>query len=169
MILFLCISLSALYILCNTQIPTITKNVITSKYNQFRELNELVSTQYKSPQMIFYVSLSMILKMYRMAFFQYLNNSIEYINKKKIIVSYIINGVIYKFVVNKRKGPSDILMIIDENRSDVTDEILPFYGPNQNWHGETFKPEFWKKEHLIFKFNNGEKDIIFYKNDNINI
>jgi hypothetical protein len=167
--LLLTLGLSALYILFNTQIPVITKNVLTNKYNQFKELGELVSTQYKSPYMVFYVSLSMIAKMYKMLFFQWINNSIEIINKKQVIVSYILNGTLYKFLVDKRNGPLDILMIIDENRTDVTDQILPFYGPNQNWHGQKFKPDFWKKKLLIFKFNNAEKDVLFNRDDIISI
>ena len=167
--LLLTLGLSALYILFNTQIPVITKNVLTNKYNQFKELCELVSTQYKSPYMVFYVSLSMIAKMYKMLFFQWINNSIEIINKKQVVVSYILNGSLYKFLVYKRNGPLDILMIIDENRTDVTDQILPFYGPNQNWHGQKFKPDFWKKKLLIFKFNNGEKDVLFNRDDIISI
>jgi hypothetical protein len=119
--------------------------------------------------MIFYVSLSMIAKMYKMLFFQWINNSIEIINKKQVVISYILNGTLYKFLVYKRNGPLDILMIIDENRTDVTDQILPFYGPNQNWHGQKFKPDFWKKKLLIFKFNNGEKDVLFNRDDIISI
>ena len=156
MILFFMLALATTYIISTTQLPTIVKNTVMEKYTKFRSLNTLVETQHKNICMIFWVSVSMICKMYWILFLQWLNTSIEFIDKKHVIISYVLHGRIYKFVSKKHKGPSNIIAVLDENKVDVTDIILPFYGPNEDWHNQKLTPEFWDQKLLIFELSTGD-------------
>lgn len=159
------LTLPLLYIFYKIDAFSITKNKVVEKYTQFRQLNKLVSTQYKTIGMILYVSVCMILKMYWMNFLQWSNNTIENIDKKTVVISYIINGKLYKLLVKHKKGPNSILLILDENNNDISDDIIPYLGPNENWHNNEFKPSFWNKDKIIFELSCGERKI--FKRDEV--
>lgn len=130
--------------------------IVKEKYNRFRELNRLVETRYKNTCTILWVSLVMVAKMYWMNFLQWSNNSIEHVDNKTAIVSYVLNGKLYRFVAKQKKGPSEIILVSDEDGEDVSDDVLPFYGPNRDWNGQELSPLFWKKESLTFELAIGE-------------
>jgi hypothetical protein len=136
----------------------ITRNVVTEKYRKFRSLNKLVETQYKTIGVILWVSVCMIAKMYWINFIQYLNRSVvqQGPQRSQYHISYVIQGKLYTMVVKLKKGPQNILLISDEKKEDVTDLILPFLGPEQNWHSKTFSPSFWNREFLEFDTADGE-------------
>lgn len=124
------------------------RDFLRKNYSDFLSLQKLVSTQYKTQPKIALVSFSMILKMYWLRLFQKLNNSIEYRDNKTIIISYMLGEKIYKMVLRPKKGPGGILKILDENNSDISSLVLPFFGPAQDWHGYSFTPEFWGKKRI---------------------
>lgn len=142
--------------------------IIKEKYKRFRELNKLVQTRYKNIGMILWVSSCMVAKMYWMNFLHWANNTIEHIDPKTTIISYVLNGKLYRFVVRAKKGPVNVLLVTDEDFNDVSDKILPFMGPGQDWHGQEFTPAFWKKNTLTFEFANGEHKT-FSENEPIKI
>jgi len=139
----------------------ILKNTITDKYSRFRELNRLVGTQhtgtrYRDTFKVFCISSTMILKMFWVNFLQKINNSVEYPDKNFAIVSYVLDGRMYKVVVARRKGPVLVLTVKDENHQDVFNQIIPFLGPHRDWHGRAFSPDYWGKETLVFHLATGE-------------
>jgi hypothetical protein len=136
---------------------TIAKEVVITKYRRFRELNKLVQTRYQTIGMILWVSLNMVAKMYWLNFLHWANNSIEHIDHKTVIVSYVINGKLYRMVERTKRGPTNVLLVIDQDSNDVSDTILPFMGPNQDWHGREFIPSFWGKQSLTFELASGEQ------------
>lgn len=140
---------------------------IQKKYKQFREVNKLVGIHYKSFGKIIYISLSMIAKMYWMNFIKWLEGAIE-IKDGILVMSYVYNGKIYKLPLKGKKGPSPIIIIVDENGEECTDLILPYFGPNYNWHGGSFTPEFWGKNSLTFELASGENKL-FRKEEKIKI
>lgn len=156
------------YLFYHLNYHVVVKDNAIEKYKKFRELNKLVSTQYKTVAMILYVSLSMILKMYWINFLQWTNNSIEFLNKKDISVSYILHGKLYKVLLKYKKGPEVVLLVTDENNEDVTDLVVPYMGPNNDWHHNIFKPSFWNKKILNFELCSGDK-LSFEENDNISL
>jgi hypothetical protein len=99
----------------------------------------------------------MIIKMYWMNFLHWANNSIEHVDNKTAIISYVLNGKLYRMVVKSKKGPSAVLLITDEESNDISDTILPFIGPYHDWHGKNYTPSFWNKKSLTFEFSNGEQ------------
>lgn len=143
------------------------RKTIKKKWSQFREVNKLVKTHYKGCFKIFKISVSMIAKMYWINFIRWLEGSVEIVNNIPIL-SYSYNGRLYKLLMRGRKGPSPIIIVVDENGEDCSDLILPYFGPNYDWHGRTFTPEFWGKESLIFELASGS-NLFFRKHDDIKI
>lgn len=78
--------------------------------------------------------------------------NVEMVSDTSYIVTYILNKKTYKMFVEHARGPSKILHITNENNKDITDIVLPYLGPNFDWHG-TDKP-------LTPKFFNCEKIFI---------
>jgi hypothetical protein len=124
--------------------------IMKEKYDKFRQLNSLVSTRYKNIAKIIWISLCMIAQMYWIRFLQWANSNIEHIDKKTAIISYVLNGKLYKIIVHQKRGPGSVAFVIDENQEDVSDMVIPFLGPNDDWHKTEFNPNFWKKKTLTF-------------------
>jgi len=143
----------------------IFKDKIKEKYDSFRSLNKLMSTstKYKNICSIVYLSCKMIAKVYWLYFLQWCNNSIEK-TKSGYILSYAVGGNIYRIFLKHKRGPKPFLIVVDENDNDVTDEILQFLGPNQDWHGQKYCPENWNKKCLTFEMSDGEQKI--FENQN---
>ena len=75
------------------------------------------------------------------------------------LVSYVIDQTVYKMFVKKKKGPKKVLLIHDDQQSDVSELIFPYLGPNDNFHGIKYTPKFFNKKELIFEFSNGDERI----------
>ena len=134
-------------------------NKLYIKYEKWKSLKNLVSTQHKSNIVINLVSMHMVLKSLYLSFIQYMNNSVIKIDKNRYEVSYIINGKLYKMVVSPSRGPIPILCITDKDNNDITEKIIPYFGPNNDWHNKKYYPDFFQEEILNIELLNGEKRI----------
>lgn len=135
-------------------------NTVKIKYDKWLLLNDMVSKKHDSRIMITLISISMILKKFYLEFLQYINNSVVKINKNTYEVSYIINNKLYKMIVKPERGPKSITNILDENEDDITHEIEPYLGPNNDFHGHKFTPKFFCKKNIII-YKHGDEKIIF--------
>lgn len=72
---------------------------------------------------------------------QYFNHSVVKLDKNRYRVSYTISGHIYTFNTRVARGPSNILMVFDQNGDDFTDAFLAYYGPNRDFHGVETRPQ----------------------------
>ena len=61
----------------------------------------------------------------------------------------------FKMFVIPTRGPSPVMNITDENSNDVTKMVLPYMGPNYNWHGISITPKNLEYEQLSFQLSNG--------------
>ena len=52
----------------------------------------------------------------------------------------------------KKKSPSFIKKVTDENDNDITDEIRPYLGPNYNFHGTLLTPRDFEKRSISFHY-----------------
>jgi hypothetical protein len=138
------------------------------KYRKFRQLNRLVATKYNTVGSILLVSLNMVCKMYWLQFLQWLNSNIKHIDRKTIEITYTINGKVHALLVNVHRGPPKVIMVCDEDDEDVTDEIVKYMGPNEDWHNRKYSPDFWNKNSLTFELMNGET-VTFQRNDPITL
>jgi hypothetical protein len=129
------------------------------KYKKWKKITNLVSTTHKSQLSIYSVSIQMIFKALYLSFIQYLNNSVKRIDKNTYEVEYVINGKLYKMIVIPKKGPMSFIEIRDENDIDMTEFILPYYGPNYDWHSIGIIPQFFKCKKLTFEMDDGTQKV----------
>lgn len=139
--------------------PKIVKNTTVAKYKKFRKINNLVSTNYKGFFTIIWISLYMVTQALWISLIQYLNSSIVCLKNGQYLVTYVIKGKTYKMVVKPVRGPRKVIIVSDNNDEDVSYLIFPFLGPEENFHGKVYTPEFFDKEELIFELSNGSEKI----------
>ena len=146
--------------------PKIVKNTTVAKYKKFRKINNLVSTNYKGFFTIIWISMYMIAQALWISLIQYLNSSIVHLKNGQYLVTYVIKGKTYKMVVKPVRGPRKVIIVSDNNDEDVSPLVFPFLGPEENFHGKIYTPEFFDKEELIFELSNGSEKI-FKANEEI--
>lgn len=137
----------------------ITKYTVVPKWNRFKKLNRMVSTNYKGFFKILFISLCIIIKAVWVNIIQYMNNTLIKIDKNTYIVTYVINGNIYKMKVKPKRGPSRVLMVTDENNDDISDSIMPYIGPEQDFHNKIYNSVFFNKKEIVFQMSNGDEKI----------
>ena len=133
----------------------ILKEYISIKKNKLKNLYNLVSTRHSSKFIIVFISIEMLLQAFYQSLVQYLDNSVKKIGKNKYELKYVINGKLYKKIIIPERGPLPIICITNENNVDVTEYILPYIGPNNNFHNENFNPNFFDYKILKFEMSNG--------------
>lgn len=133
----------------------IIKNEIANKYNRWRRLNSLVSTSQKTKLAIIMVSLKLIFQAIWISFIQSTNKTVRKLNKNKYELTYLIEGKVYKLVVNVMRGPSPVLQVINDTNEDVTTEVMPYLGSSYNWNNTPFTPEFFGFNSLTFELADG--------------
>lgn len=136
----------------------VVKNVVMKKFKKFRKLNSLVATSETNNCKIIYVSLKLIAKASYILFIQYMNNSVRPIEGgKSHELTYVINGKMYKLIVTPIRGPAPIMQISNDNGEDVTDIVLPYMGPQYDWHYREFAPRFFGYKSLTFELADGSE------------
>ena len=140
-----------------------TTNVLKNKYNKWVSLNIQIASKERNKIKVLLVSTKIILNALYISFLQYMNNSIRKIDHKTYELSYVIEGKLYKMIVIPKRGPAPILQIFDEKSNDITYFVLPYMGPQYDWHGKKFTPRFFGHESLTFELGDGTE--YTYKND----
>ena len=166
--LFLPLIITGTFLLVFFDYHKTTKNFILEKYDKFKELNSAVDLKYKNKCKSFLVSTKMIFEMLHVSFVQYLIKTIEHKDKNTVILSYSLKGHLYKIILIPKKGPSSIFLITDENNKDVTCEITPFLGPQEDWHGHFFTPKYWNMKKLNFEMKNFQS-LVFSEDEIIDL
>ena len=129
---------------------------IQHQYKRFLQLRDLVKTkESRGEHMILYGCFNLYLKSLWVQFLQYIYDSIVHREGKLIIITYVINGHFYRIPIRIKKGPQLIDKVIDEEGKDCKLDVIPFFGPDHNWHGQELTPSFWNKKNLKFTLHNG--------------
>lgn len=123
-----------------------------AKWNQ---LTKIVSLKHKNKIAICWYSLLLLYEAAYIGFIQYINKSVQKLKHGTYLVTYTIEGKVYKMFVIPTRGPSPVMNITDENSNDVTKMVLPYMGPNYNWHGISITPKNLEYEQLSFQLSNG--------------
>ena len=134
----------------------ILKEYVIIKKEKLKSLYNLVATRHTSSIIITFISIEMLLQAFYQSLVQYLDNSIKKIGKNKYELKYVINGKIYKQIITPERGPQPVIFILNDNNEDVTEQILPYIGPNNDFHNQNFNPNFFGYTKLIFEMLNGE-------------
>jgi len=88
---------------------------------------------------------------------QYMHKNVSHLDKDRSVLTYELDGRLYKIILNRRRGPPVIHMVIDQDDNDVSELVLPYMGPLRDWHNRELTPEFWGKKSLVFHLANGEE------------
>ena len=143
------------FLFWRTEAYLVIKDVISTKFIKFKHINLLVSNIEKKKTTIIWISLKLIWQAIYISFIQYMNNSVKHIDNKTTELTYVINGKMYKMIITRKRGPSPILQISNNLQNDVTDQILQYMGPQYDWHGNRFTPEFFGYSSLTFELGDG--------------
>lgn len=115
---------------------------------------------------ILYITCSLLLNAIYIFLSQKLNKSLIHINNNIYDIQYVVKGQLYKIRFKVPISPSLILLITDEDNNDVTNDILPYIGPDNNFHGIKYTPKSFNKKKLIFETINGD-ELTFSEDDTI--
>ena len=127
------------------------------RYRKFQTLKSLVSLNEKNSLIIYYKTVSVIFKSYYLSFLQYINNSVKPLGNNTYEISYTLNNKIYKFIVKQKKGPHPVSKITGLDNQDITNEIIPFIGPNHDWHNYNYSPLILNHNNLKIHLSNGNE------------
>lgn len=144
------------------------KNKIMDSYQKCKQLKTVVQTggvNRKGNCKAMYITTKLICKMLWIMFLQYINSTMRKVDRKTSELTYVIAGRKYKLLVKPRRGPSPILQISNEKLEDITNEILPYMGPQYDWHGQKFTPKYFGCKSLTFECSDGNSQA--FKEDTI--
>ena len=142
------------------------------KYGKTKELYQLVSTKYKTRDCntrlkILWWSLVILCQALYISIIQRLNNSVvKKTTGNTYEIIYVLSGKIYKLVVTPKKGPKNVLQVIDDTNQDITSLIVPYLGPAEDWHSSKFKPSFFNRKTLTFNLSSSD-DVTFTEDEEI--
>jgi len=128
---------------------------------KWTKLTKLVSMMETNKIMIILVSFKMVFQLMYIQLIQYLNSTVRVIDKNTFEVTYVISSKSYKLLVNPYRGPDLILQISDDSGVDVTDRVLPYMGPNYDWHKQPLDPTFFDSAFLTFQMADGTEQTVF--------
>ena len=144
--------------------------VFMCRYQRFVNLNRLVSVKHKGMAAILYVSVYLLFQALIYSTIQKFNKTVKK-KRNHYEITYFLGGQKYMFTAPLRKGPSSVILVIGDDDIDITDLVMPYMGPREDFHGQEYTPEFFGQKTVIFEmddstqkvFRDGEK--IFIKND----
>ena len=130
--IFLFLSASGIYI---TKKPEVIYSKCSKEISRFNSLMSLVSTTEKRFIMVYLISIKMIFKLSYIKLRRYfITSPVKKVSNNTYEVSYEINNICYKMLVQPFRGPRPVMQITDDNNNDITEHILPYMGPRYDWH-----------------------------------
>ena len=146
-----------------------------SEYIIFKDfLNSAIYLYKQTETDNFYLSVYLFLKrvillskdVIKIKFFPDKKN-VELISNNKICIDYKFSGKNYKFLSAIKRGPKNhTIEFFDDNNENITDRVIPFYGPNCDWHKIQYCPNDFLLNELNVKLSN--ENYNFKKMDIIN-
>lgn len=152
------------YGMLKTNTHIVIMDTITQKYKQWRMLNKTLDEMkvnktkltIKSVQLLFMYIITNIKQKY--------TGCVKRIDNTRLYeLTYTINNKIYKQVINPQRGPNPIVSILNHDKLEVFDLIMPYIGPRYDWHYSALTPNFFGHESLEFIMLNGDT-YLFNKN-----
>jgi len=143
-------------IILYTELHLIVYRSMCLNYNRVTRLNALVSSRHQNYCKILYYSSKLILQTLYTVLLQKLNSNVVYCGNNKYILTYSINGKLYKMVIKPRRGPVPVLQIRNELDQDLTDQLLPYLGPTYN-SNDIFQQGF---STLTFELSSGKTETL---------
>lgn len=79
------------------------------------------------------------------------------------VIHYQIENVQYKMCIKPKKGPRVVIDFFDENMEKITKDVMPYLGPNEDFHNYNITPAFFRKKKIFIRTIH--KDLVFLEND----
>ena len=150
------LGLLSLYFFIRLEGHKVVGSQISLRYQRWRSLNNLVSTQHRTAWAVFYHSLCLLCRVLYLSFLQYMNSTVVKLGRNKFLVTYVISGKVYTMVVTPVRGPSPVIQVINDCEEDITTDVLPYLGPRYDWHGTAIKFDTtFGSENLTFNLASG--------------
>lgn len=142
--------------------------LIIFAYTSFESLLLLYNMNYnkeKSHYKAFQKTIKTVLWIGYLMIYQKVYKNLVQIEKNVYEIHYIYHGQLYKIKCINPIGPkqTQVLMITNDNLDDISNEIMPYMGPKQNFHNLKYRPVDFKQKELCFYLSNGE--ILTIKNN----
>jgi hypothetical protein len=87
-----------------------------------------------------YVAARIVFKYLYLTLLQKLYWSVVHIRKNTYEIQYALHDRVYRVRTRTRRGPSQIVCVRDQCGEDITEELRSYLGPNEDFHGQTFRP-----------------------------
>jgi hypothetical protein len=94
-------------------------------------------------------------------------DNVKLINRNTLEVSYKFRDAEYRIRSRVRRGPKAPITIL-ANGKDVTEELLPYIGPGDDFHGITYSPQDFGYSTVTVQVE-GREDLVFDEFDTIAI
>lgn len=140
-------------------------NYYQFKKQKWKELKEMVSSQYTSTFDIYRVSYQMLLKAMYQDVLSYFDNRVVQKNKKVYEITYYIEGQKYKLPIKVRRGPSKIMDANNENQECILLELKEYLSPNGSLDNSLVTPKYLGYQKVIITTMGGDKT--FEENETI--
>ena len=147
-----------------------SSDVFTHIYKLYECMEKLKSMNNQTNYDALMSMFNLLLQRYRLQHTQEVfTHEHEKVGKNHYLIKYTLDGIEYKTMIRKRRGPSKIVGIYNEDDVDVTDAIKVFLGPNDDFHNIKYKPSIFKMRRLRFKICHpkryDEEDVLTFEND----
>ena len=92
-----------------------------------------------------------------MMLYQKLQKNVVVVKKEEYDILYVLHEQLYKIRVHAKRGPyhKRILQVINENDEDVTVDVQPYLGPQEDFHGLLYEPAIIGYKQLTFNMDDG--------------
>lgn len=90
--------------------------------------------------------------------YQRVKHNVRLVGKGEYEIDYVLHEELYHFRVYGQRGPYTrrVLQVINEKDEDITEEVRPYLGPLEDFHGHIFTPSRLGCQQLTINLYNGE-------------
>lgn len=155
--LFLSFFIAMIWVAFTFDLHKTVGNAIAVKYEGVKTLVSIVGKNQKNILNIIWICAVIISKTLYVRLCQFFNQSVKKVGKNKYEVSYVLNGILYKFIVTAKRGPRNILQVINDKDQDITEIFQQYSGPNEDFYNQNFTPQFFESESLHILKCTGEE------------
>jgi Family of unknown function (DUF5772) len=147
----------AFYTICGVASLSVAAVLIHKNYEGFWMLYSFHRVKEKSLWKSVQKTIKTVAWMGYLVAYQKVVKNVECVGKNEYDIHYVLGSRLYKIRVYNRKGPvsKNVLQVIDENQKDVTNEVSPYLGPLEDWHGQFYCPSRLHHESLTFNLSDG--------------
>lgn len=105
------------------------------------------------------MAIRILFKYLYLTFLQKVYISVVHVQRNTYEIQYVLHDQLYKIRTKTRRGPPRIVGILDHHGDDIAGEVVPYLGPNDDFHGQTIRPCDIGYEEIHIMLRNGVEKI----------